>query len=486
MARAPIDPNLPPDHPLEPGSGGRSRPPAAAKENPRPAASAAERVAASEAALAPTKPPVIADPSGGKSNFIAAARRAAQAAASSAQLDQQPAAAATVQEKTDAPKAPKKQKQNVRKIVVAAAVVLLVVGCLRVASKFIEGGSSAPTQESPSEKLPPRAETLPDDLPAGRQEQTAPAATGIPLSAPPATKPAPPNAKRSSLQGDTDQPLNIATAPAGTGNDLAPWALPDVTGTLQRSAPNAKTAPPAASAITDKLPAAIGGPVLRTAALGGDAAAAYEIGIRFAEGRGVPQNNEEAARWLDRAAKQGLAPAQFRLGGLYEKGIGVKKDLAAARDLYQAAANKGNAKAMHNLAVLYAEGLNAPADYHAASHWFRMAADRGIADSQYNLGILYARGIGVEQNYAESYKWFLIAANQGDGEAAKKLAELVSHLDPQSLAVARSAAQAWTAEPLAEEANVVKAPAGGWDAAGAPKAKPRSAAKPSGPNAKIN
>ena len=120
----------------------------------------------------------------------------------------------------------------------------------------------------------------------------------------------------------------------------------------------------------------------------------------------------EAARWLERAAKQGLAPAQFRLGGFYEKGIGVKKDLAVARDLYAAAAEKGNGKAMHNLAVLYAEGINGPADYRNAAHWFRKAADHGITDSQYNLAILYARGIGVEQNYAESYKWFVLAAKQ--------------------------------------------------------------------------
>ena len=65
----PIDPNLPPDTPLEPGSGvPRSRP-----------GSAAARIAASEAALASTKPLVTAE-ADGKSNFIAAARRAARAA----------------------------------------------------------------------------------------------------------------------------------------------------------------------------------------------------------------------------------------------------------------------------------------------------------------------------------------------------------------------------------------------------------------------
>src|SRR5262249_42903300 len=58
--RAPIDPDLPPDHPLEPGAA-RSR-----------GNSPADRIAASEEALGPSRPPVISDP-GGKANFIAAA-----------------------------------------------------------------------------------------------------------------------------------------------------------------------------------------------------------------------------------------------------------------------------------------------------------------------------------------------------------------------------------------------------------------------------
>ena len=216
-------------------------------------------------------------------------------------------------------------------------------------------------------------------------------------------------------------------------------AATDVTGSLPRPA----------TPLGDKLPATIGGPALRAAALSGDAAAAYEVGTRFADGHGVPRSSEAAALWFERAAKQGLAPAQFRLGGFYEKGIGVKKDLAAARDLYLAAAGKGNGKAMHNLAVLYAEGIDGPADYANAAHWFREAADHGVTDSQYNLGILYARGTGVTQNYAESYKWFALAAIQGDQDAAKKSDEVAARLDQQSLAAARLAVKTWTAQAAA-------------------------------------
>src|SRR5262249_57310633 len=69
--RRPIDPDLPPDYPIEPGS-----PVARCRSGNSPA----DRIAASEAALGTARPPVIPDPDGGKPNFIAAARRAAQAA----------------------------------------------------------------------------------------------------------------------------------------------------------------------------------------------------------------------------------------------------------------------------------------------------------------------------------------------------------------------------------------------------------------------
>ena len=152
---------------------------------------------------------------------------------------------------------------------------------------------------------------------------------------------------------------------------------------------------------SEKLPDGIGGPVLRAAALKGDPTAAYEVGVRFAEGKGVAANLDEAAKWYDRAAQAGVVPAIFRLGTFYEKGMSVKKDVDIARRYYLQAAERGNAKAMHNLAVLDADGGGKGANYKSASQWFRKAADRGVADSQFNLGILYARGIGVEQNLAE-------------------------------------------------------------------------------------
>ncbi len=471
-ARSPIDPNLPPDHPLEPRSAsGRSR------QTP------ADRIAASEAAVA-GKPPVIPDPGGGKPDFIAAARRAAQAAAA-------PDDKRILRPGVEDAAPPKKRSERLRTLVVAAAVVLIVVGGFHIVSRLLDDGGSPPP--APTES--PRVQTRP-------QVQTEPP------QAPPESSPAPAEAPRTATEPHADASPLPAAVPAtplplpGSGTAQEPVAAPpsvapgrtgavspgqgtpagnpavlaetqdpaptDITGSL-----SAAHAPAATGA--EQLPLSIGGPALRLAALAGDPSAAYEVAVRFADGRGGPVNNAEAARWFDIAAKKGIIPAQFRLGTLYEKGLGVKKDLAAARDLYRAAADKGHGKAMHNLAVLYAEGIDGKPDYHTAALWFRKAADHGITDSEYNLAILYARGVGVEQNLSESYKWFFLAAKDGDQDAAQKRDEIATRLDAPTLATARAAAEKWTPVPQPTDAVTVK---GAWDlpAGGSPQAKPKSKA----------
>jgi localization factor PodJL len=256
-----------------------------------------------------------------------------------------------------------------------------------------------------------------------------------------------------------------------TGATARKPATPDriTTGSVEPPNPTpASTAPPlppARPAGGEKLPATLGASALHVAASQGDPRAEFEFGVRYAEGRGVPQDLAAAAEWFERAAKQGLAPAQFRLGGQYEKGMGVKKDLDRARHLYLAASQSGNAKAMHNLAVLYAEGIDGKPDYTTAASWFRKAADHGMADSQFNLGVLYARGIGVEANLSEAYKWFALAARSGDRESAKKRDEIGARLDQATMTALIAAVEAWIAEAQPEAATQVKAPAGGWDSA---------------------
>jgi localization factor PodJL len=507
--RRPIDPTLPADHPLEPGTATlRGRAPAAP-------ASPAERIAASEAALAGVKPAIEGD---SKANFIAAARRAAQAAATMAPT---PSGAASEETKSSVSTLGAiAQRLTGRRPLILGCAILLIAGTLHLvlnvlgtsdaprtdaarpaAQQAVPASEPAKVSSTSAKPMPPSTSIVPpitsSNLPplgilSTQSRSPAPAerepaldtATSVPREpAPPAAVSSPPAPEARDTMAPQGQdartvasvsPLTIASIKLPTG---------DVTGStgrapafsLSNGAPTPSIPGAAPAAAGDRLPAAVS-PGLRTAALSGNPAAEYEIALRYAEGRGIPVNLEEAANWFERAAGRGVAPAQYRLGSLYEKGQGVKKDIEKARRLYTSAAEKGNAKAMHNLAVLNAEGVDGKPDFKVAAHWFRKAADRGVADSQYNLAILHARGLGVEQNLAESYKWFALAAQQGDQDAGKKRDDVAGRLDQQALVAARLAVQTFTAAPQPEEATSVKTPAGGWDAAApAAPAKPKSA-----------
>jgi localization factor PodJL len=490
----PIDPDLPPDQPLEPGTTrGRGNSPG-------------DRIAASEAALGAAKPPVAPDP-GSKSSFIAAARRAAQAANSeSIARNDKPAAAAAA--KTAPKNAAKSSSEGlstggwssrVRSVLVAVSVVLIVLSSLHLVVSLF-GSSDEPadglqpieTQSAPTGDGQTSAPIIPKANRSATDGPTDPIAPGGNPKMPAAPAPG-----RQSMiapsDGEAAASIPAVIPPAATAiPGVAPASEREVTGSIVRPAPAAPTslwgdpatepaATPAARtarpASADKLPAVFSA-ALRAAAAKGDAGAEFEIGQRYSEGRGVQQNLAEASDWYDRAAKQGLAPAQFRLGGFYEKGFGVKKDLDAARRLYSAAAEAGNAKAMHNLAVLYAEGIDGKPDYQNAAKWFRKAADYGLSDSQYNLGILYGRGIGMEPNLPEAYKWFSLAARDGDRESANKRDDVAGRMDPKALAAAKLEVQGFVALDQPEAATQAPAPVGGWDvAAPAPSSpKPRNPA----------
>jgi localization factor PodJL len=456
-SRLAIAPDLPPDHPLEPGTRPSAR-----------VASPSERIAASESAISNIPATASKEPVS-TSSFIAAARRAAQAAAAAPPPDKagRPAKAA---KPTDQTTAASNITSKIRSLLVGASVVVIVLGTFRMAMTLFDTGAppAIPGAESSTDAPSPASPAASGASPAMPSQTTPSMTSPTPIGR---------QSFNNVITGTSD---SIASVPIPQNNASSFSSAGDVTGAIPLSPNSSSTGKLAMIQVppTERLPEAIGGPVLRAAVLKGDPTAAYEIGVRFAEGKGVAANYDEAAKWLDRAAQAGVVPAIFRLGTFYEKGLSVKKDVDIARRYYMQAAERGNAKAMHNLAVLDADGGGKGANYKGASEWFRKAADRGIADSQYNLGILYARGIGVDQNLAESFKWFSLAAAQGDVDAGRKRDDIAKRLDAQSLAAAKLAIQTFTAEAQPDDAINVTTPAGGWDSAPATAGNTKPAVKP--------
>src|SRR6185312_5638762 len=272
----PIDPDLPPDQPLEPGSG-----------PPRQRVGA--RIAVGEARAAAATPAPA-------SNFIAAARRAAQSAVKTAP---RPPRADAADEPVMTDDAPRGLMKRMKSLFVAASIVAIAVGTVQVGGKYLLGGSPpAPVktaERAPDQGPMPRAAADEDDEPS--TASAAPASPLAPALSTPSsilTNPTPMIPTMPAMPSPLAAPA-LSTTPASA-------AKTDVTGSIP---PSALRTPAA-----ERLPTEIGGPKLRSAALGGNAAAAYEIAVRYSEGRGVQANAEEAARWYERAAGKGVALAQ--------------------------------------------------------------------------------------------------------------------------------------------------------------------------------
>ena len=75
----------------------------------------------------------------------------------------------------------------------------------------------------------------------------------------------------------------------------------------------------------------------------GDANVQFNLGVMYAEGQGVKQDDFEAVNWYRKAAEQGDADAQAILGFLYllgERGVQVNKSLA--KEWFGKACDNGN------------------------------------------------------------------------------------------------------------------------------------------------
>ena len=139
------------------------------------------------------------------------------------------------------------------------------------------------------------------------------------------------------------------------------------------------------------------------------------------EGKGVPQDKAEAARWFRKAAGQGHGEAQYRLAMLLLSGDGVRRDTAEATRLFRKAAEQGHAKAQFELAVRLFKGDDVPQDKAQAAEWYRKSAGQGLAEAQLNLGVMLFEGDGVPRDPHEAVSWMKKAADQGDGDARAAL-----------------------------------------------------------------
>ena len=102
----------------------------------------------------------------------------------------------------------------------------------------------------------------------------------------------------------------------------------------------------------------------------------YDAGLKAAQAGDF----QTALKEWKPLADQGHAYAQLNLGVMYANGEGVPEDDAEAARWYRLAADQGHADAQNNLGMMYANGEGVPEDDAEAARWLRLAADQGLAD----------------------------------------------------------------------------------------------------------
>lgn len=184
------------------------------------------------------------------------------------------------------------------------------------------------------------------------------------------------------------------------------------------------------------------------AASQGVAAAQYNLGVMYANGQGVKADPEQAAKWFLKAAEQGVTDAQTGLGSIYQEGEGAFRNYAEAEKWYRKAAEQGVASAAFHLGVMYDLGQGVQRDYLQAMSWYRKAADGGYPGAMANLGILYYNGQGAKRDLVEAYAWFDRAQRLGDPRAGELLGATARKLKPADVKKAQTLSMQW--EPSAK------------------------------------
>ncbi|MFC5584768.1 peptidoglycan-binding protein [Nitratireductor kimnyeongensis] len=373
-----------------------------------------------------------------KSDFIAAARRAAQAAAAEAEILKKRRGEAT--EERGGFGFGRLLKRSKKPLMVMLGAGIVVAGGYQVSKAYLSSSTSIPTPVA-SDSLSP--ETAP--VMAKAADRPVRILDEQPL-------------EEVALNETSDETVNTLASMPETDEPVAGKFEEPLSAAEVESTPKMPISEAVLPVSLGDIPVDAGPVPLREAAAEGDPKAYFEIGSRYAEGRGTTADVSKAVEWYTKAAEAGFAPAQYRLGDLYQKGTGVDRDAAKAKMWFQLAAQQGNAGAMHNLGVLYAMGADGPADNDSAARWFLEAAEHGVKDSQFNLGILAAKGMGVPQDLTEAYKWFAIVANGGDSDAASKRDEIAAALSPDKLEQAKNKTALWKAKSIDPAVNMVDIP----------------------------
>jgi TPR repeat protein len=169
---------------------------------------------------------------------------------------------------------------------------------------------------------------------------------------------------------------------------------------------------------------------LEYAAEQGHPVACWKLGRMYAEGDGVPRDDQKAFEYYSRIADENadeapdspragvVASAFVALGSYFQDGIkaaSIPPNPERAAEMYSyAAAYFGDSTAQYNLGRLYLAGRGVERDERQAARWLNLAAEKGLPSAQALLGRMLLEGQGVPRERARGLMWLILAKQAAD------------------------------------------------------------------------
>ena len=145
------------------------------------------------------------------------------------------------------------------------------------------------------------------------------------------------------------------------------------------------------------------------------------------------------------AAEAGHPQAQFNVGWHYKNGKGVPKDLAQAAKWWRKAAGAGYPAAQYSLGFDCLDVI--PAD--EALRWTQLAADNGLQNAQVYLGWMYfCGGLGLSRDIITAHKWLLLGTRNNPRRVPRIFCKTMrTFMTARQIAEAERLANEWNPRP---------------------------------------
>jgi hypothetical protein len=171
---------------------------------------------------------------------------------------------------------------------------------------------------------------------------------------------------------------------------------------------------------------------LKYAAAGGESLARWKLAKMYADGDGVPQDDEKAYDYFEQIVEDYdednsspreravvssafVAVGAYSLNGIPNK---ITADPMRALEMFQYAATSfGNPDAQYDLARMYLDGVGVNKDATQAARWLHLAAEKNHAEAQALLGqLLFTGRDGVARQRGLGLMWLTLAQQLAAGD----------------------------------------------------------------------